>query len=153
MSQAPSNPNPQSAASELRPGSTFAERYKIEELLGSGPVSTVYRVQDALTNETLALKLIAKAAAGDSAVVSQYRLELNLWRQAHHRALVRIVDSGEYLGRLYLVMEWIEGSTLRDHLRTVRQIPVHQFAEFFAEMCDALGEVHAQRIIHRDIHP
>jgi serine/threonine protein kinase len=153
MSQAPSNRNPPPAASELRSGSTFAERYRIEGTLGTGPDSTVYRAQDALTNEAVAVKLIRRTLASESSAISQYRLELNLWRQAHHRALVRVVDSGEDLGRLHLVMELIEGSTLRDHLRTNRQIPIDQFSEFFAEMCSALGQVHAQRIIHRDIHP
>jgi serine/threonine protein kinase len=152
MLQVPSSPKPQPPASEFRPGSTFAERYRIEGVLGAGPESTVYRAQDLLSSEAVALKLIG-ASARDNAVVSQYRLELNLLRQAHHRALVRIVDSGEYLGRLYVAMELVEGSTLREYLGGVRQIPIHQLGGFFVEMCDALEQVHAQHIIHRDIHP
>ena len=109
-----SKPSQSPAPSEFRPGSIFAERYKIDARLGSGPDSTVYRAQDSLTTQTVALKVISSAATGDGAGVSQYRLELNLLRQVHHEGLVRIFDSGEFLGRLYVAMELIDGITLRD---------------------------------------
>src|SRR5215471_21572813 len=102
MARDRSKPYQAPAPSEFRPGSIFAERYRIVARLGSGPDSTVYEAEDSLTNQIVALKLIAKASAGDETVVSQYRLELNLFRHARQGALVRISELGEFLGRLYV---------------------------------------------------
>ena len=149
----PSNPKTGQAEAEFRPGSVFGERYTIQKLIGSGPHSAVYVAQDQLTNESTALKIVGVLTERVKAAAPQYRLELNLLRQAQHRSLVRILDTGEYLGRMYLAMEFVDGSTLRDHLLSTGKIPIHQFAHFFKSICDALARLHAQRVIHRDIHP
>ena len=149
----PPNPDPQPRVSEFRGGETFAERYEILELLGAGPYSTVYRARDVLGNEAVALKFLAPGHARNRSVLSQYRLELNLLRQIQHPGLIRIFDSGEFLGRFYVAMELIEGITLRDHLKAVPKMPAGQFSDFFREMCEALSLLHAQHVIHRDVHP
>src|SRR4051812_23664279 len=104
--------------SEFRSGQVFAERYKILQLLLSGPVNVIYRVEDLTTGRIVALKLIrASLFQRKPEVLTQYRLDLNSLRQVAHTGVVRIFDFGEYSGRLYLAMEMVNGSTLADYLQ------------------------------------
>lgn len=149
----PTNFDPQFAGTGFRPGDSIAERYRVVSLLATGPYTNVFKATDLLTNEAVALKLIATVAARDNSIVSRYRMELNLFRQINHPGLVRIFDFGDYLGQMYLAMELIDGSTLRDRLRSGLKFSVDEFGRIFAELCDALRELHAQHVVHRNIHP
>lgn len=122
-------------------------------VLGAGPQSTVYKATDLLGADAVALKLIAPTAARDNAVVSQYRMDLNMFRQAQHPGLVRILDFGDFLGRIYVAMELVEGETLREQMRSGRKLPLDHFELFFAQVSNALGELHARHLAHRDLHP
>jgi serine/threonine protein kinase len=149
----PSKTKAGQAGGEFRSGSVFGDRFTIQKLIASGPHSTVYLANDQLTNKPAALKIAGVPSERIKAAAPQYRLELNLLRQTQHRSLVHIFDAGEYLGRVFVAMELIDGVTLRDHLRSAAETPFHQFAQFFTSICGALAQLHAQRIIHRDIHP
>jgi serine/threonine protein kinase len=147
----PSNPNPQPAAG-FRPGETVAERYRILELLGSGPNSTVYRAEDKATKQVIALKVMRSLAARQNHLVAKYRIDLNVLRQVEHRAIVRVLDFGEYLGRLYVAMELVDGRSLRERL-AAGPIPPEELPGFLGEMCDVLSAIHGHRVIHGGIHP
>jgi serine/threonine protein kinase len=149
----PSNSNPQVVAAEFRPGDLIGERYHVRNVAGTGPDSTVYRAEDTVTRQPIALKIIKPAAARDNSLVSKYRLDLKLFRQANHAALVRILDTGEHLGRMYVALELLDGTTLREYLRSSGPIPPDSCAVFLSQVCDALGALHAQHVVHRNIHP
>jgi serine/threonine protein kinase len=148
----PSNLDPHFAGAEFRPGDAVAERYRVVSVLGSGPYSVVYKVEDVLTRDVVALKLIAPTAVRDNSVVSRYRMELNLFRQIEHPGLVRISDFGDYLGRIFVAMERIEGTTLRDRLKSGK-LSWDEFTRVFTGLCDAISELHTQHVAHRDLHP
>ena len=138
---------------ELLPGQVFAERYKTLELLGSGSDSTVYKVKDITADSIVALKLIRQAAMRQTRAAAQYKREINLLRKFSQRTCLRVLDIGEYLGCVYVSMEFVDGVTLRDYLRDRPKLPLDRFFNFFEQLCTALTQFHAHGVIHRDIHP
>ena len=145
--------NPQPRVSEFRAGETFAERYEILELLGARPYSTVYRARDVLGNGAGGPKVPRSGACSKSFRAVAVQAGTQPLTADTAPGLIAVFNSGEFLGRFYVAMELIEGITLRDHLKAVPKLPAGQFSDFFREMCEALSLLHAQHVIHRDVHP
>lgn len=141
------------ATGPLRIGELFADRYEILRHLGTGGTSSVYQVRDMLVGETIALKVINSHAAANPKLIENFKRELSVARRLLHRNVVRIFDIGEHQGQLYISMEYVEGRSLGDLLRERGRLTVQQFFAIFDQFCDALGYVHSQNVIHRDIKP
>jgi serine/threonine protein kinase/TolB-like protein len=134
----------------LREGSLFAGRYEIEALLGRGGMGSVYRAHDREVDELVALKTL-DVTEDDPKALERFRREVSLARRVTHRNAARTYDLGEYGGRRFLTMEYVEGHTLRRWLaRRPRPLAALDVA---LQIAAGLGAAHEAGVIHRDLKP
>ncbi len=138
----------------IRPGSTFAGRYDIKEILGAGGMGVVYRAFDRELQEPVAIKTLKpEAMAGGSAALERFKQEIRLARRIAHRNVVRTYDLGEQNGMYYLTMEYVEGTSLKQLIVSRGKLPVAVTLTVGKQLCRALEVAHAEGVIHRDIKP
>jgi serine/threonine protein kinase/tetratricopeptide (TPR) repeat protein len=135
-----------------RDKSALGERFEIERELGRGGSATVYLAHDRRLDRRVALKLLS---ADLSALVDADRFtrEIRLTARLVHPHIVALFDSGEVDGRLYYVMPFIEGDTLRARLERDGPLPVEDVLRLVCDLAEALAYAHSQQIVHRDIKP
>lgn len=138
---------------ELVRGSIFADRYRIEEILGRGGMGTVYRANDLTLGEDVALKLVAYDAQEHPEAARRFRQEVRLARRVTHFNVIRVHDLGEHDNVLFMTMELVVGSTLRTLIRAEAPMPVPRAVDLARTISGALGAAHAVGIIHRDLKP
>src|SRR5216110_2917366 len=138
----------------LRPGTVFANRYEVKEVLGMGGMGVVYRAFDRELQEPVAIKTLRpEALAGDGVALERFKQEIRLARKIAHRNVVRTYDLGEVNGLYYLTMEYVEGTSLKQLVATRGPLPVPVTLTIGKQLCRALEVAHEQGIIHRDIKP
>ena len=141
-----------SASSDEQVGNTLSDRYLIEEVLGMGGMSTVYRASDAALGRTVALKVF-RADLADADDLRRQQSEIHLLASLNHSTLVTLYDAiTDEADRVALVLEYVEGRDLRDELAAGR-IDERTTAMIGADIADALAYVHARGIVHRDLKP
>ena len=153
---APPSPRPSVASrgDVLRPGTLFASRYEVKELLGTGGMGVVYRAFDRELQEPVAIKTLRpEALAGDGVALERFKQEIRLARRIAHRNVVRTYDLGEVNGLYYLTMEYVEGTSLKQLIGTRGRLPVPVVLTIGKQLCRALEVAHEQGVIHRDIKP
>jgi eukaryotic-like serine/threonine-protein kinase len=136
-------------------------RYEIGELIGYGGMAEVHRGRDARLGREVAIKVLRSDLARDPTFISRFRREAQSAAGLNHPAIVSVYDTGEDLmmdsGTAtevpYIVMEYVEGRTLRDVLKTEGRLPARRAMEIVAEICSALDFSHRNGIVHRDIKP
>ncbi len=138
----------------LRPGTVFANRYDVKEVLGAGGMGVVYRAFDRELQEPVAIKTLRpEALVGDRAALERFKQEIRLARKIAHRNVVRTYDLGETNGMYYLTMEYVEGTSLKQLIGSRGKLPVPVTLTIGKQLCRALEVAHDQGIIHRDIKP
>jgi HAMP domain-containing protein/predicted Ser/Thr protein kinase len=138
----------------LRPGTLFANRYEVKEVLGMGGMGVVYRAFDRELQEAVAIKTLRpEALAGDGVALERFKQEIRLARKITHRNVVRTYDLGEVNGMYYLTMEYVEGMSLKQLITTRGRLPVPVTLTIGKQLCRALEVAHEQGVIHRDIKP
>lgn len=141
-------------SSSLEAGAVFESRYQIISLLGSGATGTVYRVNDTILNRELALKLIHKSLLSEPASIERFRHEAQSGKSFQHPNLAKVYSAGMTAdGRLYMVMDYLEGECLADKLEREKKLSLPTFFEIFLQIIDGLGYLHKQGIVHRDLKP
>ena len=139
-------------ASEERVGSTLAGRYVIDEILGRGGMSTVYRASDSSLGRTVALKVF-RGDLADADDLRRQRVEIQLLASLNHPTLVTLFDAvSDDDDRVALVLEYVEGRDLRDEL-AAGGVDRRTAAMIGADVADALAYIHARGIVHRDLKP
>jgi serine/threonine-protein kinase len=128
-------------------------RYEVGEMIGSGGMADVFRGVDTRLNREVAIKILRSDLARDPAFVSRFRKEALAAAGLSHPGIVAVYDSGEDSGNSYIVMELINGRTLRDLLHSNEQISINRALQITAGILDALEYSHRKGIIHRDIKP
>jgi serine/threonine protein kinase len=133
-------------------------RYHTRELLGRGGMSEVYRGFDVRLRRPVAIKRLRSDAANNPVFRARFRREAEAAGRLHHSAIVAIYDTGEERDATgpsipFIVMELVEGRTLREELHEAGRLPVARALEVTGAVLDALACSHAAGIIHRDVKP
>ena len=157
LSRAMSQTAQQQAAQQgvlIEPGKTFANRYDIKEVLGVGGMGMVYQAVDRELGETIAIKTLkSDFMAQDDTALERFRGEIRLARKISHRNVVRTHDIGESGGVYYITMEFVEGKSLKELIRSHGRLPVSVVLTVGKQLARALEVAHEQGVIHRDIKP
>ncbi len=132
-------------------GSLFAERYAVEKQLGRGGMGVVFRVHDREVDDIIALKILDVAAA-TPAMVDRFRREVRLARRVTHRNAARTFDLGEFEGRRFLTMEFVDGESLHAFIRREPLSP-GRAVDFARQITDGLAAAHEAGVVHRDLKP
>jgi serine/threonine-protein kinase len=138
------------AATEPR---VLGGRYQVGELLGHGGMAEVHRGRDTRLGRDVAVKLLRSDLARDPTFQARFRREAQAAASLNHPSIVAVYDTGEDAGTPYIVMEYVEGRTLRQVLATEGRLYPHRALEITAEVCKALDSAHRAGIVHRDIKP
>jgi serine/threonine-protein kinase len=151
---AAARPSVDSGGDLLRPGTLFAGRYEVKEVLGVGGMGVVYRALDRELAEPVAIKTLRpETLAGNGVALERFKQEIRLARKISHRNVVRTYDLGEVNGLYYLTMELVEGTSLKQLIVTRGRLPVSVTLTVGKQLCRALEVAHEQGVIHRDIKP
>ena len=131
------------------------QRYELLERIGGGGMAVVYRARDiALGGRIVAVKILREQYAGDDKFLARFTREASAAAGLNHPNIVSVYDVGEDGEIHYIVMECVEGETLRQYMdRQTGPLPPTQAAEIAAQICAALAAAHALGIVHRDIKP
>lgn len=152
-------PNPKKKEKEQAPheleGHVINEIYQIEAALEKGGMGQVFRARHLVRNIPVALKLMLKDSDPDDPSFNRFVQECKVQINLHHPNVVGVLDWGIMLGSLkpYLVMEYVEGDTLRRVMQKAGTIPPYEAADLLAQVCAGLHSCHRQGVIHRDMKP
>jgi predicted Ser/Thr protein kinase len=134
-------------------GDLIADRYELEELVGSGGMSSVFRARDRLLDRHVALKVLHAQYAGDEEYVERFRHEARAVAQLSHPHIVTVIDRGVDGRRQFIVFEYVDGENLKDLVRRSGRLPVRRAVELAYAVADGLAFAHAQGLVHRDVKP
>jgi eukaryotic-like serine/threonine-protein kinase len=140
--------DPQLAAFEA----AIAHRWAIEGQVGRGTRATVYRARDVANGGSVAIKVFRSdlASAIDSA---RFLAQMRKTADIQHENIVRILEVAEAAGRLFVVMPFIEGESLRSRLRREHQLSLSDAVSIARQVADALGHAHEREALHKDVKP
>jgi len=131
----------------------IAGRFELEELVGKGGMSSVYRAQDRLLERTVAIKLLHEHYSRDEDYVERFRREARAAAQLSHPNIVTVIDRGEDSGRQFIVFEYIDGQNLKELIQSKGRLPVRTALELSIEAGHALAFAHQHGLVHRDVKP
>jgi len=145
---------PTGSGGKIEKGSVFANRYEIEGIVGKGGMGVVYLARDRQLDEEVALKVLrGEALKDDPSILSRFKTETKLARKITHRNVLRTHDFAESDGVSYISMEYIEGVTLKDLIKSKGALPLGVGLSVAKQMCMGLEAAHEQGVVHRDIKP
>src|SRR5271154_6374083 len=155
-------------------GTLLGGRYRLDAQIGRGGMSTVYRSFDTVLERPVAIKLMHREIATDSDQLERFRREARSVAQLNHPHVVTVIDAGEeptregraeggvgngadaadaVEGTPYIVLEYVDGETLKDLIRREGPLPITQAIAYAIEIARALGAAHERHIVHRDVKP
>ncbi len=131
-------------------------KYVVARRLGGGGMATVYvglPIETLKEDHKVALKVIHREFAGNEEYQSRFKREYEVMLSLQHPGLIRVIDAGSLNGLLYIVMEYVEGKTLADHLEGKPGMPVRDFLGLVMPLLEAMHHSHEKGIVHRDLKP
>jgi serine/threonine protein kinase len=138
-------------------GKKLSNRYLIEDLLGQGGMSAVYKASDPNLKRVVAIKMIHTHLSDDPNFVQRFEEEASSVAQLRHHGIIQVYDFNKDDDVYYMVLEFVPGETFQDHLKRLnsegRQLQPDKVAEYMAGICDAVDYAHQRGMIHRDIKP
>jgi serine/threonine-protein kinase len=133
-------------------GETLAEKYLVEQLIKRGGMGSVYRGKHVMMDKTVAIKVLRPSLAGDDVVVARFSREAKAASRISHPHAVSVTDFGEAeTGVVFLVMEYLDGRTLKDLIRSEGPMTLERTVEIIRQVSGALDAAHQQGVIHRDL--
>ena len=134
-------------------GTLLNARFRLEEQIGSGGMSTVYLAFDETLERWVAIKILHREISSDADQLERFRREARAVARLSHQHVVTVIDAGEDEGHPYIVFEYVEGETLKDRIRRLGRLPVDQAVAYAIEIGRALMAAHDERLVHRDVKP
>ena len=134
-------------------GTVLDDRYEILEMIGSGGMATVYKAKCRVLNRFVAIKVLKDSLKYDSEVVKRFNAESRAAACLSHPNIVQVYDVSENSGLDYIVMEYIDGITLKDYIAKTGALKWDEACNFAIQIGRALECAHKKHIIHRDIKP
>lgn len=134
-------------------GKLISGRYLIESLIGSGGMANVYKAYDNMLGRTVALKVLKAEHRGDMEFVRRFEREARAVLTLSHENIVRSYAVGEDGDISYIVLEYVEGSTLKELIKSDGPVSPKVAVSITAQVLDALAHAHESGIIHRDVKP
>ncbi|MFC8688865.1 Stk1 family PASTA domain-containing Ser/Thr kinase [Brevibacillus porteri] len=134
-------------------GQRLGGRYQIESRVGGGGMAIVYKARDLILNRPVAVKVLRSQFGTDEDFVNRFRREAQAVASLSHPNVVGVYDVGQEGDTHYMVMEYIEGYTLKEVIIQRGALPVEEAVRIAEQICDALDHAHQNQIIHRDIKP
>jgi serine/threonine protein kinase len=134
-------------------GEKIAGRYDVEELVGHGGMSSVYKAHDTLLERHVALKILHEQYTGDDDFVERFKREARSVAQLQHPNIVTVIDRGEESGRQYIVFEYIDGENLKECVVRKGRLDVDEALEIAIEVARGLSFAHEHGLVHRDVKP
>ena len=131
----------------------IVDRYELEEIVGTGGMSSVYCAFDTLLERHVALKILHEQLGDDEEHVERFRREARAVAQLSHPNIVTVIDRGEEDGRQFIVFELIDGESLKELVERGGPLPVKRVLELGLQVGRALAFAHAQGLVHRDVKP
>jgi len=137
----------------LKIGMFLGNRYEIMGKIGSGGMSDVYKAKCHKLNRNVAIKVLKAEFSSDQSFVSKFRMEAQSAACLSHPNIVNIYDVGEEAGIHYIVMELIEGITLKKYIERKKKLEIRESIEVAMQVARGLEAAHSEHIVHRDIKP
>jgi eukaryotic-like serine/threonine-protein kinase len=134
-------------------GELIADRYELEELVGTGGMSSVYRAHDSLLERHVALKVMHEQLLSEGEHVERFRREARLAAQLSHPNIVTVIDRGEQEGRQFIVFEYVEGENLKALIEREAPLPEREAIELALQTAEGLSFAHEHGLVHRDVKP
>jgi serine/threonine-protein kinase len=134
-------------------GEVLADRYELEELVGAGGMSSVFRAHDRLLDRKVALKILHQLYSGDDEYVERFRREARAVAALSHPNIVTVIDRGDHDGRQFIVFEYVEGENLKRLIERRGPAPVATALELAMQIARGLSFAHQQGLVHRDVKP
>ncbi len=139
----------------MSPPQLIAGRYQIDDRLGAGGMSTVFRATDSVLERSVAVKLLAEHLAEDVDFVARFRREALSAARLQHPNIVQVFDSGRdpESDRHYIVMEYVDGPSCADLLREHKMLDIDWTVHLLRDSCHGLDYAHRAGVVHRDVKP
>ena len=137
----------------IKIGMVIGDRYEILESIGAGGMSDVYKAKDNKLNRFVALKVLKKEFSENKEFVSKFRTEAQAAAGLEHQNIVNVYDVGEENGIYYIIMELVEGITLKRYIEKKQRLSVKESVSIAIQISMGLEAAHNNGIVHRDIKP
>ncbi|MBE3557089.1 MAG: Stk1 family PASTA domain-containing Ser/Thr kinase [Firmicutes bacterium] len=134
-------------------GSRLGNRYTIEALIGSGGMAQVYRGYDEKLHRTVAVKVLRPEYANDPEFAERFLHEAQAVASFSNPHVVSVYDIGDDADARYMVMEFVEGRTLKELINEQGRLPIDQAVDIARQICAALAAAHEHGVVHRDVKP
>lgn len=128
-------------------------RYVIENEIGAGGMAIVYKAHDTMLNRSVAVKVLRPEFKQDDEFIKRFDIEAKASAGLNHPNIVSVYDVGVHEGLHYIVMEYIDGITLKELIARDGRLPWRKALKYSSQICSALAHAHARKVIHRDIKP
>src|SRR3954470_8508888 len=134
-------------------GEVLSDRYEVEELVGTGGMSSVFRAHDRLLDRKVALKVLHQQYSEDEEYIERFRREARAVAALSHPNIVTVIDRGEHDGRQFIVFEYVNGDNLKTVIQRSGPFPVPSALELTIQVARALSFAHQSGLVHRDVKP
>jgi serine/threonine-protein kinase len=134
-------------------GTILGDRYELLDIIGEGGMSIVYKARCKILDRIVAVKILKDEYSNNEDFIKNFKTEALAAAQLSHPNIVNIFDVGNQENIYYIVMEYVEGRTLKEIICEKAPLPIEEAVNIAIMICDGLNQAHERGIIHRDIKP